>query len=326
MQEQNVAHEQDFTVDHYRKLLELAKTRYKFTSFLNISLNQPFILWRHDVDLSLNRSARLAAIEKDVGVAATYFVNPHSEFYNLFERSQTQLVRTILDCGHELALHLDADYFDVRSEAALDDIVAREARTLTEYLGVAPTAVSFHNPREFLLTCERDTYGGLINCYSNWFKTMVPYVSDSNGTWRFARLWDELAHGRHPRLQVLTHPGWWQDSPMAPRLRVARCCYGRAAATLREYDAFLSRHERTNLAGGITNLWFLKESHPELFEDLTYLWQRGRMNLVHTELNRLLLSKSPNIDNAVAPPDLEAAVLRLAEQLQQVMPHTSARE
>ena len=58
--------------------------------------------------------------------------------------------------------------------------------------------------------------------------TATPYVSDSNGYWRFERLPEVLAAGAHERLHVLTHPEWWQEEAMSPRERILRCIAGRA--------------------------------------------------------------------------------------------------
>ena len=75
--------DKDFTLDHYRELLRLAKSKYDIASYDDPSFSNNSLLWRHDVDLSLERSLILAKIENEEGFKATYFVNPHSEFYNL---------------------------------------------------------------------------------------------------------------------------------------------------------------------------------------------------------------------------------------------------
>jgi hypothetical protein len=77
--------------------------------------------------------------------------------------------------------------------------------------GIRPVAFSFHNPLAAHLDCDADVYGGLVNCYSKRFKQEVAYGSDSNGYWRFWRIFDVLYEKKDARLQVLTHPGWWKD-------------------------------------------------------------------------------------------------------------------
>lgn len=277
----------DFTLDHYSKLIELAKATYKFIGYSEISPDQRFVLWRHDCDFSLNRALRLARLEQAHQVRSTYFLNPHCEFYNLLEKKQAEIVENILGHGHDIGLHFDATFYQARSEDELDALVAKEAGWLKDWFGVGPTAFSFHNPDAFLLTCERDSYGGLINCYSRKFKDKIPYCSDSNGYWRYRRLHDVLARGDEPRLQVLTHPGWWQDAALYPRQRMLRSVFGRADAAMRLYDDTLQVHGRENLAGPAGSLAFLKELDSGQFSLLDYLWHKQAFQPLFLELSRM---------------------------------------
>jgi len=54
--------------------------------------------------------------------------------------------------------------------------------------------------------------------------------------------------GSDARLQVLTHPAWWQDEPMSPMARVNRCIDGRAEKTRRKYyQLFDEKPDRLNV-------------------------------------------------------------------------------
>lgn len=280
-------HIEDFTVAHYRELLAMAKARYRFAGYQEIAFDRPFVLWRHDCDFSLNRSLRLAEIEHEHGVKATYFVNPHSEFYNPLESSQARLVTKIASLGHDIGLHFDAAYYNVRSDAELDQLVAREVGWLSDWFGAPIAAFSFHNPTPFLLSCEQERYGGAINCYSKVFKQTIRYCSDSNGYWRFQRLCDALEDPANEYLQVLTHDAWWQESPSYPRERVFRSVYGRANATMAMYDEFLHANRRDNLAGPSENLRLMQKHDRKAFEVCDYLWNAGRYDSLFSELWRL---------------------------------------
>ena len=146
--------------------------------------------------------------------------------------------------GHEIGLHFDSDFYEIYDESSLSLKIAAEAEILERLYGVKPAVFSFHNPVAEQLSCEDEVYGGLINCYSRRFKNDVTYCSDSNGYWRFRRLRDVLVEAKAPCLQVLTHPGWWQDLPMPPRQRIFRSVYGRAAATMRDNDTALDSYGR----------------------------------------------------------------------------------
>ena len=244
--EWNVA---DFTTTHYRQLLELGLKNYSFVDYKSINSHEgeKVILWRHDCDFSLNRSLRLAKMEHELGIQATYFLNPHSEFYNVFERSQSDLVKEIIGLGHHIGLHFDAAYYRLNSEQALHALVAEEVKWLQQTFGVDVPVFSFHNPDEFLLSCREATYGDCMNTYSNYFRENVGYCSDSNGYWRHRRLHDVLEKAEEQKLQILTHPGWWQEDAMLPRERIKRCADGRAATLMDDYDALLNLHGRTNV-------------------------------------------------------------------------------
>ena len=137
---------QDFTVDAYRKLISLALSSYKIVDYRSIPWGQRFILWRHDCDLSLNRSLALARIEAEMGLRSTFFINPHSEFYNLHESSQIAMIKEINQLGHDIGLHFDTLFYNTASEVELHKQVAYEADVLMRILGVRPTVFSFHNP------------------------------------------------------------------------------------------------------------------------------------------------------------------------------------
>lgn len=277
----------DFTVEHYRKLLRVAIKGYRLVDYSDIPWGSRFLLWRHDIDYSLNRALVLAKLEHLEGLKATYFINLHSEFYNVTEASQRNNIREILALGHDLGLHFDPAFYDLTSEHDLDRLIAQEAGCLHELFGAEPAAFSFHNPVAAHLTCESDYYGGLVNCYSRRFKTGVGYCSDSNGYWRFRRLHDVLAEANDPCLQILTHPEWWQDVPMPPRQRIFRSAYGRAAASMRIYDSDLEQHGRLNHAGAAAALQVLKSSQPKQFELCDYLWNQGQFQTLFVELWRL---------------------------------------
>ena len=279
--------DEDFTEAHYRQLLRIAKASYRFATYDAIPWGTRFILWRHDLDYSINRAAALASIESEEGVTATYFVNPCSEYYNPFEPGQVRLLKRILGLGHRLGLHFDATFHDIRDEEQLHKKVAQEGRWLEEAFGVRPAVFSFHNPGAAHLQCDADSYGGLISCYSRRFKAEIPYCSDSNGYWRFRRLHDVLTEATDPCLQVLTHPGWWQEQPIPPRQRIFRCAYGRANATMRGYDDGLRAHGRLNHAGLADHLFFLQSLHTRLFTLLDYLWNQGHFAALFVELWRL---------------------------------------
>lgn len=238
---------QDFTRENHRKLIRLAKQNYIFRTYQNFNENERFILWRHDVDMSMHSARRLAKIEQEEGITATYFLHLHNQFYNLLEQEITNCVRDIVKMGHEIGLHFEDTYYGIDSIEALEAHLEFEKQFLQKILGVEIHVFSFHNPNPFALGCEDWQYAGMINTYAGYFKTEVGYCSDSNGIWRVRRLENVLTDATDRCLQILTHPGWWQDVPMAPYERIKRAVQGRADNSLSWYKSFLSDHDRLNI-------------------------------------------------------------------------------
>ncbi|WP_260293635.1 hypothetical protein [Sedimenticola hydrogenitrophicus] len=277
----------DFTLDGYIAALDLAQARYRFIGYTDVDFGEPFVIWRHDCDHSLNRALRIAEIEHDRGVQSTYFINPHCHYYNLLEKEQAEIICRIIGLGHDIGLHFDALFHNIESENQLHQLVAQEAKWIGEWFGVEVVAFSFHSPTRFCLSCEENSYGGLINCYAKCFKSQIAYCSDSNGYWRFDRLHDVLASEKFRYLQVLTHPEHWQDRSMYPRERAFRSVYGRASAILARYDAVLDQQGRFNVAGEPARLDFIKYLDPDRYRLLDYLWNSGEIQALFIELWRL---------------------------------------
>lgn len=243
----SLKHMEDFTQQNYRRLLKLAKEQYDFHSYCSFDRNGSFVLWRHDVDYSPHVARQLAIIEAEEQIQSTYTFLLHSEFYNLMEREVTACVRDILSLGHHLGLHFDSHYYDIEHEDQLETHLLWEKSILENVFQQDVAIFSFHNTSPFTMSCRAEHYGGMVNVYSDYFQQEVHYCSDSNGYWRFERLEDVLKTGSHPRLQVLTHPVWWQSTVIAPRQRIHRCIDGRATKAKKTYDQLLKKFHRENI-------------------------------------------------------------------------------
>ena len=238
----------DFTEAGYRELLQLAKKNYRFASYGDAAQDR-HILWRHDLDASMNRALRLAEIERDEGVKATYFVFPRCLFYNILNQFTKDAARRIVEMGHDIALHFDpTQYRSGLSRAALLEAISGERELLQREIGVAPTAVSFHlygvleEPMP-----DDDVIAWLANAYSKRLRDTYSYTSDSNGVWMYRRLRDVLSEACEDRLQILTHPEWWTPETMPPRARLQRAIDGYAALMGRWYDDIVAKSGRPNI-------------------------------------------------------------------------------
>ncbi len=238
-----------FNLDTYEAMLGAARSQRRFVTYDEVLEQDSFILWRHDCDMSLNRALELAEIDARFGIVSTFFIHPRSEFYNIFEYSQTALLRKITQLGHRIGLHFDAEYHKQYSTGKPFVTALQQDASLVEAAVETKVSVfSFHNPDQGALAYDNFEYAGIINCYSKWLKENVVYKSDSNGYWRHEPIPLAIARNETQRLQILTHPEWWLSRESSPRDRVLRCVYGRAIKTMSDYDAAMGfQSDRENV-------------------------------------------------------------------------------
>jgi len=239
----------DFTTENYGRLVDIAKERFTFISYPSVKENHDknFILWRHDIDVSVHRAVKFAEIEAKKDVQTTYFIHLHNAMYNAFELEIVECIKRIKSLGHHLGLHFDQEFYSPLDTEKFMRCLRFEAKLLEFLYEAAIDVFSFHNTTSFAVGAAATEYAGIINATSTYFREEVAYCSDSNGYWRFRRLEDVLRDPKVKRLQVLTHPEWWQDDVLAPRQRIMRCIEGRARKQSQRYDVSLKEFGRENV-------------------------------------------------------------------------------
>jgi hypothetical protein len=239
----------EFTETGFVALLaQLQASGYRFARYGERPSGR-HVLWRHDVDVSVHRAARLAEIEAERGVVATYFVNPRCTLYSLFEPETEGLLRRIRSLGHDIGLHFDASAYLITSWTtdSLESALLRERSLLENLLQARVAVFSWHNPEFFnLLNFDADEIAGLINVYARRLRRDCTYCSDSNGYWRFKPMGEVIREG-HERLHLLTHPEWWTPEAMPPSERIDRAILGRARKVRSDYDLLVERLGRRNI-------------------------------------------------------------------------------
>jgi len=237
----------DFTLDNYRNLLKIAKKRFRFCDYTEYVDYPNFALWRHDIDASVDYSLKLAEMEFEEGVKATYFVWLHSIYYSPFEKNTQIKLKQIEALGHDMGIHLDTHFYGVTSQQDLELALEKEIYMFRNVLGFEPKSFSYHNPTPEVLKFDDTEYCGLKSAYAKQIIANVPYCSDSNGYWRFDRLEDKLLHPEISNIQVLTHPEWWQETVKRPSERLKYVLQQRADVNWDFYVAGLQKFGRQNL-------------------------------------------------------------------------------
>lgn len=288
---------EDFTSARYESICRHYLSHFRCILFTE-SAQDGSVLVRHDVDFSLDRAVAMARVEQVHGLRSTFFVDPLSAYYSIFEPSQRGHLAELVQLGHQVGLHFDASRHNFEGISGLERAVEFESGILEE-AGAKPVAISFHNPRSSDLEFTQSRISGLVNAYSKELFRDVNYVSDSNGYWRFQSVEEVLERqfrSSNP-LQILIHPEWWQDSPMPPRARIFRSLLGRTLKQLREYDEALRVAGRENRSGRPEQLEGLILEGIDSTQQLDVLWTMGLMKEMTLHLSHLL--KTRLIDSIV---------------------------
>lgn len=181
----------DFTLEHYRELLEAAKAGgYRFAGFDRPP--EPGDLFiRHDVDLSLDAAVRMAEVEAEAGVWSTWCLMTRSFFYNLDSREGEAAIARLRELGGRIAHHAVWPHVDL--DERFDAVVA------------------WHNPELEYMT---DPIDGATNPMSAPWYDPPCYRSDSNQHWHYRGREGRCPHGELERgelewLHLLIHPVIW---------------------------------------------------------------------------------------------------------------------
>ena len=178
----------EFSIEGYGELLSAFKDNgYSFCGFEEIDTRlterHPFVVLRHDVDISLRPALEIARIEFEQGIQATYFVLLRSPFYNSLSRSNAEFLLQIHRYGHQIATHLDL--------AAYDDDCARalmEVDIFSQFYPFTNTRlVSLHSSSCDLQHMPIELSQQLKNVYWPAVRGETAYISDSTGRWRYVR-------------------------------------------------------------------------------------------------------------------------------------------
>jgi hypothetical protein len=227
----------DFSLEGYSQLLLAFKDNdYAFCQFEEIDARlaegRPFVLLRHDIDISLRPALEIARREYEQGVQATYFVLLRSPFYNILSRSNAKILSEIHDYGHQIAPHIDLTFYDNDLATALMEIEA----FATFYPYINSELVSLHSPYD-LQYMPIDVCPQLNNVYGSAVRGDVAYISDSTGRWRYGEPLASNAFNARKPIQLLTHPIWWFQEGETASEKLERWLYAdyhQNRATLRE--------------------------------------------------------------------------------------------
>lgn len=215
----------EFSLDGYLKLLSMFKNAgYRFCEFEQIDAHlaedHPFVVLRHDIDISLRLAVETARLEYEQGIHATYFVLLRSPFYNIFSCSNMANMQQIHQYGHQIATHLDLTAYDNDYVEAL-----KEVGILAQCFPYLNTElISLHSPYD-LDQVPLESFPQLDNVYGPTARGKMAYISDSTGRWRYGHPLDSEAFRTRQPIQLLTHPIWWTQEGETATQKLDRWLY-----------------------------------------------------------------------------------------------------
>jgi len=207
----------DYSMKQYRDFLESAKlgkfSIHSFEEYADGQIDQEKanLFIRHDVDISLSRTLKMAAIEKELGVSSTYFFRMHAERYT-FEQA-IPIIKKLSDEGFEIGLHYETLSIAKGDKDKALEIFEKEIQRLRE---IAPiSVVAAHGQKGYK---NRDIWETVdkaaLKISSAYDMKWDMYLSDAGG--KRLRNKDkkhllERIHEANPGqiIQILIHPDWW---------------------------------------------------------------------------------------------------------------------
>jgi hypothetical protein len=98
----------DFTIEFYKELIHTVSKRFRnniftFKDFLSASKKpEEFCIIRHDVDRNHTAALRMANVEAELGIQATYYFRARNQNFN------EKIIRQVKNLGHEVGFHYES--------------------------------------------------------------------------------------------------------------------------------------------------------------------------------------------------------------------------
>lgn len=183
---------------------------------------------RHDVDDDLDASLRMAELEAEHAIRATYFFLNTAQYWQSGQLDSA--VKIIASLGHEIGWHNNAITESIQTGKPLIRCIQDPLIRLRQYTTVVGSAshgdplchtlryLNYYAFKEcgrndafdFKVSNQLDMYRfGLT--YEAYHTGFTHYISDSGGKWQQDNIdvaIDFQQHGK--KLQILLHPQWWE--------------------------------------------------------------------------------------------------------------------
>ena len=172
------------------------------------------IFLRHDVDVSIDKALKLAEMESNRKIKATYYILLTSPFYNALSPENIQKIKMIKELGHGIGLHYDLSVKDKMTPEDVKNEIMIQYGLLLHHLDHLPSAsVTFHKPVTGVdATNEIINLLNMEEIYCPNYDAKYKYISDSGHNWREDPV---EALMKYDHVHINTHPVWYNEKELS---------------------------------------------------------------------------------------------------------------
>jgi hypothetical protein len=234
-----------YSLPHYRWILQQAQTDHWLPLVRDVARgvpDRPFLLVRHDVDITPWSALRMAELEQSLGICTTYYYRLHAPFYNLMDGAVLDSVRAVAAMGHEVGLHYEPGFF---LERGMDPVAGTRSDlcTFEQLVGFRTHTIAQHQPAQGPVLADISEHHPCA--YQPALVRDIPYFGDSGFHWREGCVCQQL---HHRRLHTLIHPhSWvrdgrsWQDVLRAHAADLAGRVHADMEAYVQHVETYLAQ-------------------------------------------------------------------------------------
>lgn len=225
----------DFTLDVLKQLLNQVNRSnpkdHTFLGFLQNPSNKKQVILRHDIDRNPAHALKIAQIEKDLNIKATYYFRIHPSIF------KSEIIKEIADLGHEIGYHYeDFTKFHGNPEKAIESF----KKNLAEFRKIYPVKticmdgkpLSIYNNLDLWKYYNYSDLGIIGEPFLDLDYTKILYLTDTGRGWNMVKysvrdkvnenfhyhnvsspkLIEDIKNGILPDQIMLTiHPQRWHD-------------------------------------------------------------------------------------------------------------------
>lgn len=216
---------QKFSYKYYSEMVDkLINKGYMFAFFPEaekLFINDTkFVLMRHDVDIDILGSLKIAEMDAEKNVKSTFFFLIRTDLYNVFSDTGSNIIKKILNLGHEIGLHYDFSSYKKMNLNDTSKTCEKEVHVLEDWFSHSISAISFHKANDFVFKGNPKISYPIVHTHMPLFENKIKYFSDSRGCWRHGIPIESEQFRKGKPLHILTHPIWWNKENITSQQKI----------------------------------------------------------------------------------------------------------